>query len=194
MNSILTRALALGALLLLAACGGGGGSAAGGGGGGTPAPIISTQPASVTVADGAAASFTVTAMSTVTLSYQWQRNGTDISGATAASYGLTAAYPANNGDLYKVKVTNSTGTTTSAAAKLTVTPIAPKITTIQLPAMAPLRNSQRRLLAARRWPISGSPRQPAARYLPTSGAPRAAATSCGCRSSRATTSASSGSS
>src|SRR5204862_143510 len=50
------------------------------------APTITTQPASQTVTAGQTATFTVTATGTAPLSYQWQRNGTAIGGATAASY------------------------------------------------------------------------------------------------------------
>ncbi len=128
MNAPLPRALAIGLLMLLAACGGGGGSAAGGGGGPT-GPTISAQPANLTVADGATASFTVTAMGTAPLSYQWQRKGVDITGATSATYSFVTTYPADNGASFKVRVANSAGGVTSASATLAVTPIAPLITT-----------------------------------------------------------------
>ncbi len=91
--------------------------------------MISTQPSSVIVADGAVASFTVVAAGTGTLSYQWMRNAANITGATAATYSFTAAYPADNGASFKVKVTDSVSSTNSAAATLSVTPIAPVITT-----------------------------------------------------------------
>src|SRR5207302_13013 len=54
------------------------------------APTITTQPASQTVTTGQTATFTVTATGTAPLSYQWQKNGTAIGAATAASY-TTAA-------------------------------------------------------------------------------------------------------
>ena len=129
MNAPLPRALAIVALVLLAACGGGGGSAAGGGGGGATAPTISTQPSSLTVADGATASYTVTATGTPLPSYQWLRNGTNIANATSATYSFAAAYPADNGVSFKVTVTNSAGSVPSTSAALTVTPIAPVVTT-----------------------------------------------------------------
>jgi len=52
---------------------------------GTSAPSITTQPTSATVTTGQTASFSVTATGTVPLSYQWQKNGAAISGATSAS-------------------------------------------------------------------------------------------------------------
>ncbi len=50
------------------------------------APSITTQPASQTVTAGQTATFSVTATGTAPLSYQWQKNGAAISGATSSSY------------------------------------------------------------------------------------------------------------
>src|ERR1019366_585912 len=83
-------------------------------------PAITTQPASQTVTAGQTATFTVTATGAATLTYQWQKNGTAISGATAASYTTPATTAADNGGLFTVAVTNSTGNVTSSAATLTV--------------------------------------------------------------------------
>src|SRR5207245_5743058 len=47
------------------------------------APSISTQPASQTVPAGQTATFSVTATGTAPLSYQWLKNGTDVSGAAS---------------------------------------------------------------------------------------------------------------
>jgi Zn-dependent metalloprotease len=84
---------------------------------------ISSNPASVTVAAGATASFAVSAAGgTAPYKYQWLRNGATISGATASSYSLTAQ-TADNGAAFSVKVTDSATTpttATSAAATLTV--------------------------------------------------------------------------
>jgi hypothetical protein len=84
------------------------------------APSIATQPASITVSEGQAAAFVVNANGTGTLSYQWRRNGTAISGATAASYTVAAATVADNAARYSVVVSNSVGPVTSADAVLTV--------------------------------------------------------------------------
>src|SRR5206468_16072 len=54
-------------------------------------PTITTQPASRTVTAGQTASFSVTATGTAPLSYQWQRAGVPISGATLASYTTPSA-------------------------------------------------------------------------------------------------------
>lgn len=85
---------------------------------------ITKQPASVSVAPGATASFSVTASGgTTPYAYQWYRNGSAISGATAATYSFTAA-AADNGNKYKCVVTDSAATptrVTSSEATLTVT-------------------------------------------------------------------------
>ena len=52
------------------------------------APSITSQPASQTINVGGSATFSVTASGTGPLSYQWRFNGTNISGATSASYTL----------------------------------------------------------------------------------------------------------
>ncbi len=86
------------------------------------APSITTQPASQTVTAGQTATFSVTATGTAPLSYQWQKNGTAISGATSSSYTTPAETTSDNGAQFTVVVTNSVGSVTSSAATLTVNP------------------------------------------------------------------------
>src|SRR5207253_357213 len=86
------------------------------------APTITTQPANQTVTAGQTATFAVVAGGTPTLSYQWQKNGARITGATAASYTTPATTTADSGSTFAVVVSNSAGTVTSAAATLTVNP------------------------------------------------------------------------
>ncbi|MFL6699147.1 MAG: DUF3500 domain-containing protein [Vitreoscilla sp.] len=86
----------------------------------TSAPVIGTQPASVSVAAGGSASFSVVAYGAATLSYQWRKDGTAISGATSATYGISSVTTADAG-AYDVVVTNSKGSATSSVAALTVT-------------------------------------------------------------------------
>ena len=83
-------------------------------------PTITTQPASVTVTAGQTATFTVVASGTAPLSYQWQKNGTNIPGATGPSYTTPATTLSDNGSTYKVTVTNAAGSATSNAATLPV--------------------------------------------------------------------------
>ena len=84
------------------------------------APSITTQPSSVTITAGQTATFSVTATGTAPLSYQWKKNGTSITGATAASYTTPAETTADNGAQFTVVVSNSVGNVTSNAATLTV--------------------------------------------------------------------------
>ena len=84
------------------------------------APAITAQPANQTVTAGQAATFTVTASGTTPLSYQWQKNGTNISGATSASYTTPATTAADGGSTFLVVVSNSAGSVTSNPATLTV--------------------------------------------------------------------------
>ena len=91
------------------------------------APTLTTQPNTQAVTAGSGASFAVIATGTATLSYQWQKDGTPISGATAATYGISSAAPANAGS-YSVVVSNWIGITASTAATLAVT-APPSITT-----------------------------------------------------------------
>ncbi len=97
----------------------------------TVAPTITTQPVNQTVTAGQTATFTVVAGGTAPLSYQWQKNGANIAGATGTSYTTPATATTDSGSTYRVVVTNTAGTVTSAAATLTVTAatVAPTVTT-----------------------------------------------------------------
>jgi len=85
---------------------------------GIPGLSITTQPAGQTVTTGQTATFTVAATGTGTLSYQWNKGGTAIIGATSTSYTTPATIAADNGSQFAVTVTNGTGTVTSSAATL----------------------------------------------------------------------------
>ncbi|HTY88688.1 MAG TPA: immunoglobulin domain-containing protein [Candidatus Acidoferrum sp.] len=97
-------------------------------------PVILVQPpATQSLQSGATATFTVTAIGAVPLSYQWQVNGTNlvnggnISGARTNALTISAAQPTNSGT-YTVVITNIAGTVTSSNAVLTVTNAPPTIT------------------------------------------------------------------
>ena len=85
-------------------------------------PSITTQPSNQTVTAGQTATFTVTATGTAPLSYQWQKNGANIAGATSSSYTTPATTASDSGSMFRVVVTNSAGSATSNAATLTVNP------------------------------------------------------------------------
>ncbi len=85
-------------------------------------PVITAHPISRTVPIGGTARFSVAAVGVATLTYQWQRNGVNIAGATAASYTTPSALLTDSGATFRCIVSNSFGSATSATATLTVTP------------------------------------------------------------------------
>src|SRR5216684_5399452 len=85
-------------------------------------PLITTQPASQTLTAGQRATFTVVATGTAPLSYQWQKNSTNITGATSSSYTTPATTTADNNSTFDVVVSNSAGSVTSNTVTLTVSP------------------------------------------------------------------------
>ncbi|MBP9097504.1 MAG: PQQ-dependent sugar dehydrogenase [Ferruginibacter sp.] len=87
---------------------------------GSSAPVITTQPQSISVAQGNTANFSVTVTGSSPLSYQWKKSGTNISGATNSTYSIASTVTSNAGT-YSVTVTNAAGTVTSSNATLTVT-------------------------------------------------------------------------
>jgi hypothetical protein len=86
------------------------------------APTITTQPANQTVTAGQTATFSVVAAGTAPLTYQWQKNGVNISGATSSSYPTPVTTTADSGEQFRVTITNGFGNITSNAATLTVNP------------------------------------------------------------------------
>lgn len=94
------------------------------------APVqILTQPLSVAVEQGQVAQFSVGAQGGGELSFQWRLNGNVIAGANDSSLRISNAQQANAG-VYDVVVSNSVGSRTSAAARLTVN--APQVAPVQI--------------------------------------------------------------
>ena len=97
------------------------------------APAITTQPQNLSVSAGSSAAFSVVATGSA-LTYQWQRSNdagvtfSNVAGATAASYSLTAAAAGDDNARFRVVVSNSIGSVTSNPATLTVTTTAPSAT------------------------------------------------------------------
>ena len=82
-------------------------------------PFIITPPANASANLGASASFNVMAGGTAPLSYQWRKNGANVTAATASSLTLTNLQPSDAGS-FTVVVTNAFGSSTSAVALLAV--------------------------------------------------------------------------
>lgn len=116
-------------ILGLGACGGGSGHPA-------PAPMaaevpaapaVTTQPKAQSVDAGKAATFSVSASGSAPLSYQWLRNGTEIAGATSASYTTAAVTLADSADVLRVVIKNDKGSVTSDPAVLLVEGVGTRI-------------------------------------------------------------------
>lgn len=94
---------------------------------GTVAPStgFTTQPATLSKQPGQTATFTVVAVGTGPLTYQWQKNTgsgfAGIDGATAASYTTPALISDDNSAQYRCIVSGPGGVATSAVSVLTVT-------------------------------------------------------------------------
>jgi hypothetical protein len=85
------------------------------------APSIATQPSAATVTAGSTATFSVVASGTATLTYQWRKDGTAISGATSSTYSISSTASSDAGS-YTVVVTNGAGTVLSQVAELLIIP------------------------------------------------------------------------
>ncbi|MCC5846880.1 MAG: DUF2341 domain-containing protein [Verrucomicrobia bacterium] len=78
-------------------------------GGGEPsAPVITSQPQSVTVVEGQTATFSVTATGNPAPAYQWRKNGVDIPGAADSMYTINNVSQ-NDAGIYTVYVSNGVG-------------------------------------------------------------------------------------
>ena len=83
------------------------------------APVIQVQPVSQTVNETSPVTFSVSATGTGTLTYQWQKDGVTIPGATSNVFSLLNARPWHIGD-YIVKISDSSGLIASSSAALSI--------------------------------------------------------------------------
>jgi hypothetical protein len=81
---------------------------------------ITSFPTNVGVWTPDGAAFSIGVSGTTPISYQWQFNGTNISGATNVTYALASSVVSNAG-IYNVVVTDGASATTNASATLAVT-------------------------------------------------------------------------
>jgi hypothetical protein len=109
------------ALLTVCNINSGCGSPGSGGGGNPPTvPSITAHPSNQTVTVGQTATFSVAATGAWPLTYQWQKGTSNILNATFSSYTTPPTTSADDGDAFRVIVTNSAGNATSNPATLTV--------------------------------------------------------------------------
>ena len=101
--------------------------------GGIP-PVITQQPGDTSLLVSQTQIFSVTAVGTSPLSYQWRKNGVAIAGATGTSYHTPPVTLADNGSMYVCVVNNSFGAVTSAAGYMSINSLSPTGTTGALPA------------------------------------------------------------
>ncbi|MES2285339.1 MAG: PQQ-dependent sugar dehydrogenase [Bacteroidota bacterium] len=83
-------------------------------------PVITDQPDNLSVSQGQQAVFNVAASGTNPLTYQWKKNGINITGAYSSSYTINNVQSTDAGQ-YTVYISNSFGNVTSNAATLSVT-------------------------------------------------------------------------
>jgi hypothetical protein len=104
------------------------------------APIVAVPPVSTNVEAGSRVTFTVAALGSPTLRYQWQHNGTNlansanagIGGATTATLTLSNI-PVARAGIYSVIISNNVGSVTNADAVLTVIPVLTLAEALDLP-------------------------------------------------------------
>ena len=96
-------------------------------------PVITSQPSSVTAAVGDNVNFGIGATSPYTMTYQWQENGTNLSGQVSSTLALTGVDLSYNGATFDCIVSNTYGGVTSAVATLTVGGLTP-------PVLSPMQN------------------------------------------------------
>ena len=86
-------------------------------------PAIVTSPASVAVHPGEPWTLAVDATGNGPLSFQWQRNGVDVTGGTTSRLTAAVSVPDDAGD-YAVVISNSSGAVMSSSVKVVVVPLA----------------------------------------------------------------------
>ncbi len=83
-------------------------------------PFVAMHPRARTVTEGDTVSFDVISYGGETVTFQWQRNGVDIPGETAAHLFMTETSQADSGAMFRCVITRGTEQTISNEAPLTV--------------------------------------------------------------------------
>lgn len=107
------------------------------GGKGLELPIVVHPPQDVTVWQHQSATISVTATGSG-VTYQWRKNGVNISGATSSTLTITDPLLSDDGAQFQVVLTNEAGSVTSTTATLTVIPaLEPRVTCVVSSAALP---------------------------------------------------------
>ena len=137
-------------------------------------PGIYQQPTNLTISDGQTAVFSLLVTNPGPVSYQWLRNGTNLSdiNATNPVYALSRANPnTDNSQVYSCVVSSASGSITSAPALLTVIPDTTPPTVLQT-----LYQNPTNVLIQFSEPLDPSTATNVANYAFTNGLPVLAAT------------------
>jgi Domain of unknown function (DUF4185) len=84
-------------------------------------PVITVPPIDQIVRDREPAVFELTASTVGTLSYRWQRSGTNIPGAVSNVFTLPAASSSDEGSAFRCIVSNAAGSVTSGPVRVVIT-------------------------------------------------------------------------
>jgi hypothetical protein len=107
------------------------------------------------VLSGTPVTFSVRASGTSPLRYQWQRNGADISGATAADYTIASPAASDDGARFRATVSNDFGSVLSNEAILTVTTVQGPTTATFLRTDTTTRGTWRGTYGNQGWALAG---------------------------------------
>lgn len=108
---------------------------------GTVAPSFILQPQAQTLNQGGTAQFSVSVAGTNPMSFQWRKDGVNITGANSATYSISNVQASTHAGLYSVFVSNSAGSVTSSAALLTINTLPIVTTTAPIILTQPLSQS-----------------------------------------------------
>jgi len=87
-------------------------------------PVITVNPQDQTVLAGASVTFTGAATGTAPITYQWQKDGVNVSGATSTTYTITSTVVGDAGS-YILVATNAGGSSKSSSGALVVNSVVP---------------------------------------------------------------------
>jgi len=104
-------------------------------------PVIITQPVNFVANVGTPAAFSVVAVGSGTITYQWKRGTQNVPGATNSILSLSSVTQLDNGAQFSCEMTNAFGSVTSGVATLTIN-TAPSIPAAPVPTPNPALTGQ----------------------------------------------------